>query len=378
MQRFSPNWRRGRPTKIFETQNQMKLLLQMNSKELKAYYSNLVHYKEETLPRLFALEDAWEEQDFKDYDEGLQLVLAFQTAKSFVTSAYRFDVEDRLRRINGFIEAIAKWFQRFHPEIKEEIQKGNADKSVLHLTQSHPVYNEKGEHTGYGNVAFAPPAPMPDEDGNIPPQKTFIEAVNDMEQQVGNGYKHVSDILHLLSPETRKRALSLPDLYLSLTSLRQKCELLYTNKRASETDRKYFADQLTKTEDNILNIYEHIKMEVEAANGMVISEEAKNKILQEAEKFKERIQKPGEYTKDDIDLLPEGEEKESLRAARIERNKKFLRRKDIQTSPEHAEAMRIAATELLEWGIKITPAIIENLRRHGVTLPSESEEQQHS
>ena len=345
----------------------------MNRQELKTYYSSLLKYQEEALPRLCALEDAWEKQDFKDYDEGLQLALAFQNAKSFVKAAYRFDVEERMRRINGFFLAIGQWFQRFHPEIIAEVQN---DKSLAQLAQSHPVYDTDGNFKGNGNVAFAPPAPMPDEDGNIPQQKTFVEAVNDMEQQVGNGYKHVSDILHLLTPETRKRALALPDLYLSLTSLRQKCELLYTDKRSAETDRKYFADQLTKTEENILNIYDHIKMEVEAANGMEISEEAKNKILQAAEQFRERIQKPGEYTKDDIDLLPEGEEKENLRAARIERNKKFLRRKDIQHSPEHAEAMRIAAMELLAWGVKITPAIIENLQRHGVNLPEQDNEQE--
>ena len=70
--------------------------------------------------------------------------------------------------------------------------------------------------------------------------------------------------------------------------------------------------------------------------------------------------------------MEDGEQKEKVKASRIESNKKYLRRSDLPNDEATRQQMTIRADELMQWDIELTSKQLKNMKKFGVTIVSVS------
>ena len=310
----------------------------MSSKEKEEYNIRLIKWTDETYPRLCALTDAWTDADVKDFDEGLMLASAHRRAYPFISAVYRYEVAKQIKKLGELLMQV-----RAKTELaKRATRPPVGDKRYLAIVPSKRV----------------------DENGNEVPKKPFEMPVVD-----GRRPEHLSQYIHQLSPQLQKESKELENLYLQLASHKERALLLTNDSRATKEDIKHEAKETVRIESIILNFWERVDLEWQRVTGKTIDESDMLALEGEAARLnRQAVKSAGEYTKAEIDAMDDAEMQENCKHARIEANKKYLRRSDVQMSDERKEQMQLRASELVAWGIDLSAKIKELIEKHSIEV----------
>ncbi|MBO5080484.1 MAG: hypothetical protein J6B82_06335 [Bacteroidaceae bacterium] len=299
---------------------QLKSYKRMDEKEKLEYLANVEKWTEETYPRLAALDDSWKEADMKDYFSGLELVSALQKAQGFLASHMRYDAKKRLEVLNRLLI---------------EVRTKAGMKRISHQVK----------HT-----ALVPGPAKVNEEGVEVPRKPF-----EMPEVSDRRPEHISQYIHLLPENLRNEAKDIAGLYDQLAHWRSRAEYLALDPRADRYMVSRAAKNTVKYESMILNFWQRVDLEYAKAKKGKEDAELMAELAREAEMLaKPEVKSAGEYTKAEIDAMEDEEMAENCKKARIEANKKYLRRDDTQMNDERKVQMQLRASELLEWGLQLS------------------------
>ena len=314
---------------------QLKSYKRMDEKEKLEYLANVEKWTEETYPRLAALDDSWKEADMKDYFSGLELVSALQKAQGFLASHMRYDAKKRLEVLNRLLI---------------EVRTKAGMKRISHQVK----------HT-----ALVPGPANVNEEGVEVPRKPF-----EMPEVSDRRPEHISQYIHLLPENLRNEAKDIAGLYDQLAHWRSRAEYLALDPRADRHMVSRAAKNTVKYESMILNFWQRVDLEYAKAVKGKEEAELMAELAREAEMLaKPEVKSAGEYTKAEIDAMEDEEMAENCKKARIEANKKYLRRDDTQMNDERKTQMQLRAGELLEWGLQLSMKAIALFEKYGVDIP---------
>lgn len=311
------------------TEEEKMLLIDRADKWLEAY------------PALRASVTSWQDAPVKDFDEGLLLCSCLRRAKTFVQSAYKFNAQKCLDMIQTTLKEIVSIAGPNAPRTESE-------------KKAKPI------------KVFVPKKPLPDENGKVhrisEEQRKKLQdeameeesAMDKWRPQNLNAYKH------LLPKEMQAECDKVQQkYYMPMREYRSRLESLVENPDATDAQRKEMADKLVEAESKLADFWEGVDMEYKKVTGQELPDEQDAK----EKRFTE-------YTKEDIDKMEEGEQKEKVKTSRIESNKKYLRRSDLPDDEATRQQMTIRADELMKWGIELTPKQLKNMKKFGVTIVS--------
>lgn len=314
---------------------QLKSYKRMDEKEKLEYLANVEKWTEETYPRLAALDDSWKEADMKDYFSGLELVSALQKAQGFLASHMRYDAKKRLEVLNRLLI---------------EVRTKAGMKRISHQVK----------HT-----ALVPGPAKVNEEGVEVPRKPF-----EMPEVSERRPEHISQYIHLLPENLRNESKDIAGLYDQLAHWRSRAEYLALDPRADRHMVSRAAKNTVKYESMILNFWQRVDLEYAKAVKGKEEAELMAELAREAEQLaKPEVKSAGEYTKAEIDAMEDEEMAENCKKARIEANKKYLRRDDTQMNDERKSQMQLRAKELLEWGLQLSMKAIALFEKYGVDIP---------
>lgn len=324
---------------------QLKSYKRMDEKEKLEYLANVEKWTEETYPRLAALDDSWKEADMKDYFSGLELVSALQKAQGFLASHMRYDAKKRLEVLNRLLI---------------EVRTKAGMKRISHQVK----------HT-----ALVPGPVKVNEEGVEVPRKPF-----EMPEVSDRRPEHISQYIHLLPENLRNEAKDIAGLYDQLAHWRSRAEYLALDPRADRHMVSRAAKNTVKYESMILNFWQRVDLEYAKAKKGKEDAELMAQLAREAEQLaKPEVKSAGEYTKAEIDAMEDEEMAENCKKARIEANKKYLRRDDTQMNDERKAQMQLRAKELMEWGLQLSMKAIALFEKYGVDIPQlEAKEEEKS
>lgn len=312
----------------------------MSDEDKLEYLAGVDKWVSETYPRLAALDDSYKETDMKDFDEGLKLASALQNAQGYLESYMRYDAK---RRLNVLYKLLS--------EVRE--------KSGLDKLRSRPA-SDKTHYT-----AIVPPKPKVDEDGRPKPVRKTVEP-----EVEGRRPEHLSQYEHLLPESLRKESNGLQSLYDQLRHWRGRAEYLSSDPRANKMMIANCAKKAVKLESKILNFWQRVDIEYNKAVGKKVDSELDEELKKEAAELnKPETKSAGEYTKAEIDIMEDGEQKEVCKRARLEANRKFLRREDTQMTEERKEQIKLRIVELMEWGANITEKAKMLCDKYNIVVP---------
>lgn len=318
----------------------LKSLKRMNENEKLEYLAQVDKWTSETYPYLASLDDGWKETDMKDFDEGLKLATALQKAIPFVEQAHRYDIKRRLEKLNKILSEV-------------RIKSGMA------ALRTRPASDVRRF------TAVIPPEPKRDEEGKVIPRAPFK-----MPEVDGRTPEHLSQYLHLLPADLQKEAKNIDAKYAQLAHWRGRAEYAVNDPRANKALISNMAKKVVKIEGSILNFWHRVDLEYARATGKAVDEDIAAELKAESEKLnKPEVKSPGEYTLDEIELMEDEEIKQTCRNARIEANKKYLRRDDVQMTDERKAEMALRISELIQWG-KTPSAKVEDIcNRYNIIVP---------
>ena len=323
---------------MIDKKDYLKSYNTMSQKEKDEYNLLVIRWTEESMPRLFAIADAWTEADVKDFDEGCIIASAFSKSHGFITSAMRYEVARRKKILGDFLCQVR-------------------NKTDLAKRTTRPPVGDK-------RYLAIVPSKKVDENGNEVPKKPFEMPVVD-----GRRPEHLSQYIHQLSPQLQKESKELENLYLQLASHKERALLLTNDSRATKEDIKHEAKETVRIESIILNFWERVDLEWQRVTGKTIDESDMLALEGEAARLnRQAVKSAGEYTKAEIDAMDDAEMQENCKHARIEANKKYLRRSDVQMSDERKEQMQLRASELVAWGIDLSTKIKELIEKHSIEV----------
>lgn len=313
------------------TEEEKMLLIDRADKWLEAY------------PALRASVTSWQDAPVKDFDEGLLLCSCLRRAKSFVESAYKFNAQKCLDMIQMTLKEIVSVAGPNAPRTESE-KKANPIK------------------------AFIPKKPMPDEDGNVKRmteeerKKKQAEAMEEEAAMDKWRPQNLKAYKHLLPKAMQAECDKVQQkFYMPMREYRSRLESLVENPDATDAQRKEMADRLVEAENKLAAFWEGVDLEYKKATGQELPAEPEAK----EKRFTE-------YTKEDIDKMEDGEQKEKVKTSRIESNKKYLRRSDLPNDEATRQQMTIRADELMQWDIELTSKQLKNMKKFGVTIVSVS------
>lgn len=310
----------------------------MSKTEQEEYDIRLIRWTEEAMPRLFAIADAWMDADVKDFDEGCIIASAFSKYHAFIPVAMRYEIAVRKKKLGDILCQI-----RERTELKKMATRpAVSDKRYLAILPSKKI----------------------DENGKTVEKKPF-----EMPEVSGRRPEHLSQYVHQLSPSLQKDAKNLESLYLQLASHKERALLLSENPNATKADIEAEVKKTLAAEAKILNFWEQVDLEWEKITGKEIDEEEMERLKAESERLNRQVVKSaGEYTKAEIDAMDDEEMQENCKKARIEANKKYLRRSDVQMTDERREQTALRAKELLAWGIELSARAKETIEQNGIEI----------
>lgn len=311
----------------------------MNDNEKLEYLAQVDKWTSETYPYLASLDDSWKETDMKDFDEGLKLATALQNAIPFVEQAHRYDIKRRLEKLNKILSEVRI-------------------KSGLAALRTRPASDVRRF------TAVVPPEPKHDSEGKVIPRPAFK-----MPEVDGRTPDHLSQYLHLLPADLQKEAKEIDAKYAQLAHWRGRAEYAVKDPRANKALISNMAKKVVKIEGSILNFWHRVDLEYARATGKPVDEDIAEELKAESEKLnKPEIKSPGAYTKEEIDAMDDEEMKQACRTARIEANKKYLRRDDIQMTDERKEDFALRISELIQWGEKPSAKAEETCAKYGIIV----------
>lgn len=292
----------------------------------------------EKYPQLRASVTSWEDAPVKDFDEGLLLCSCLRKAHSFIGSAYLFNAKKCLDMINDTLKEIVRIVRPGGPRTEKEKQ-----------TKKFKAYIPKKE--------------QPDENGNVvkqTEQQRIKQEADAMDEERKNDKwrpQNLESYIHLLTKETQKECREVQrKYYLPLREYRSRLESLVENPDATQEQRKEMAGLLMNAEELLAAFWEKVDKEYKRMTGQELPEEPT------------REKKLSEYTKADIDKVEDEATREKLKLARLENNKKYLRRADLPDNEDTRTQLKLRSKELVEWGIALTKRQLANMGKFGVDV----------
>lgn len=308
----------------------LKSYKMMNPDEKKDYLDRTSRWSEETFPSLMALSESWEKVPVKDFDEGLRLVSAIMNARPFISVVQRYDANRAIKKMNEFLTEV-------------RIKSGLVKKATRPMND--PVRYR----------AIVPDKGTPDENGVLRRREYKVEDVNDRRPE------HLHQYIDLLPPALQKKTAKLGDMYLALSEYRGRVEVLSENPNANEKSIAEFAKKSKEQYEEILALWIEVDEAVAVANGAEPSETATD--------FMPDMKRPGEYTKEEIEAMTNLSQQDLCRKKRIEGNKKYVKRTDVNLSEDYKEQMILRITELQEWEEYIPEKATDLCEQAGIIVP---------
>ena len=205
---------------------------------------------------------------------------------------------------------------------------------------------------------------------------------------------HISSYKHLLSPTLQLQAETLPQKYAELNDAHETLDRLVREQinkpkkiQAGQKQRMFYACRIDLIDKTIRAFWKRVDAELDEKQGQTVTDEYKKALREEEQKYpmEEALRSWGEYTKAEIERFEEdmkhgasltmerlGCTINDLVNARIERNKKQLRRKAQMPISEEVKKQRILAMEELhEWSIPLQKAQVKTLTELGINVPED-------
>lgn len=314
----------------------MKDYTQMSSEEKKSYYERIDKWNDETFPQLMAQVTSWMNVPVKEFNEGLKLVSAIKRARPFVIA----------HRSYKNVDVVLNKMRSLLSEVQE--------KSGRSKLRTIPA-GDKRKWFAATEVKSAP-----DEDGVVT-IKTYEEPeVGGMRPQ------HVSEYVHLLPKDIQEEAKNLKQMHMELSMYRGEAEELSKQPGVAKEQVAEKAKAAVEMEQKIRTLYATMDAHYKKVKGQPLTAE-EEELLAPAED-PQMFKRAGEYTKAEIDAMPEGRMKDECLAARQEADKKYLRRGSKNFTDEYKQQLALRVKELQDWDIDITDKIKETLNAAGVVI----------
>lgn len=315
----------------------MKDYKQMTSVEQKDYIERVEKWNDETFPQLMAQVTSWMNVPVKEFNEGLKLVSAINRARPFVVAHRSYkDVTVVLKKIQSLLH-----------EIRE--------KSGLSRLREIPA-GDKRKWFAATEVKSAP-----DENGVVTVKKYEEPEVD------GRRPQHVSEYVHLLPKSLQQEAMNLKQMHMELAMYRGEAEELSKDAHATKEQIAEKARKAVDTEQRIRLLYATIDAAYKKATNQKLNEDEEALLMQEEEQ-PATFKRAGEYTKAEIDAMAPGKTKDDITAARIDADKRYLRR-DVKVTDEYKQQLELRIKELVEWGVEIGDKGKMKLTEAGIIVP---------
>ena len=310
---------------------------QMSSEEKKSYIERVDKWTEETFPQLLAHVTSWLNVPVKEYKEGLMLCSAIVRARPFLLASRSYkDVQVVMSKMNSVLKEVRQ-------------------KSGLGQYSTMPA-GDKRRWFAATEVKSAP-----DEDGVVTVKKYEEPEVDGMRPQ------HVSEYIHLLPKDIQEEARNLKQMHMELSMYRGEAEELSKQPGATKEQVAEKAKAAVELEQRIRTLYATIDAAYKQAKGQELSPEEADLLAPAEEPV--LFKRAGEYTKEEIDAMPEGQKKDECIAARQEADKKYLRRAPKNITEEYKEQLSLRVKELLDWGLEISETARLRMDEAGVVVP---------
>ena len=315
----------------------MKDYKQMTSAEQKDYIERVEKWNDETFPQLMAQVTSWMNVPVKEFNEGLKLVSAINRARPFVIAHRSYkSVEVVLNKMHALLN-----------EVRE--------KSGLKQLRTIPV-NDKRKWFAATEVKSAP-----DENGVVTVKKYEEPEVD------GRRPQHVSEYVHLLPKSLQQEAMNLKQMHMELAMYRGEAEELSKDAHATKEQIAEKARKAVDTEQRIRLLYATLDAAYKKATNQKLNEDEEALLMQEEEQ-PATFKRAGEYTKAEIDAMAPGKTKDDITAARIDADKRYLRR-DVKVTDEYKQQLELRTKELVEWGVEIGDKGKMKLTEAGIIVP---------
>lgn len=315
----------------------MKDYKQMTSAEQNDYIERVEKWNDETFPQLMAQVTSWMNVPVKEFNEGLKLVSAINRARPFVVAHRSYkSVEVVLNKMHALLN-----------EVRE--------KSGLKQLRTIPV-NDKRKWFAATEVKSAP-----DENGVVTVKKYEEPEVD------GRRPQHVSEYVHLLPKSLQQEAMNLKQMHMELAMYRGEAEELSKDAHATKEQIAEKARKAVDTEQRIRLLYATIDAAYKKATNQKLNEDEEALLMQEEEQ-PATFKRAGEYTKAEIDAMAPGKTKDDITAARIDADKRYLRR-DVKVTDEYKQQLELRIKELVEWGVEIGDKGKMKLTEAGIIVP---------
>lgn len=315
----------------------MKDYKQMTSAEQNDYIERVEKWNDETFPQLMAQVTSWMNVPVKEFNEGLKLVSAINRARPFVVAHRSYkSVEVVLNKMHALLN-----------EVRE--------KSGLKQLRTIPV-NDKRKWFAATEVKSAP-----DENGVVTVKKYEEPEV------YGRRPQHVSEYVHLLPKSLQQEAMNLKQMHMELAMYRGEAEELSKDAHATKEQIAEKARKAVDTEQRIRLLYATIDAAYKKATNQKLNEDEEALLMQEEEQ-PAAFKRAGEYTKAEIDAMAPGKTKDDITAARIDADKRYLRR-DVKVTDEYKQQLELRIKELVEWGVEIGDKGKMKLTEAGIIVP---------
>ena len=309
---------------------------QMSLEEKKSYIERVEKWNDETFPQLMAQATSWINVPVKEFNEGLILVSAIKRARPFVIAHRSYkQVDVVLNKMRALLVEVG-------------------EKSGLRNLRTIPA-GDKRRWFAATEVKSAP-----DEDGVVTVKKYEEPDVDGMRPQ------HVSEYIHLLPKDLQEEAKTLKQMHMELAMYRCEAEELSKKPGATKEQVAEKACKAVNMEQRIRTLYATIDAAYKQAKGQKLDSDEEALLAPAEEPVV--MKRPGEYTKEEIDAMPEGRVKDECLAARQEADKKYLRRGSKNITEEYKQQLLLRAKELLDWGLELSEKALLNLNEADVII----------
>lgn len=316
----------------------MKDYTLMSSEEKTAYFERIDKWNDETFPQLMAQATSWMNVPVKEFNEGLKLVSAIKRARPFVVAHRSFkNVDVVLNKMRSLLS---------------EVQ----EKSGRSKLRSIPAGDKRKW------FATTEVKSEPDEDGVVT-VKNYEEPEVD-----GKRPQHISEYIHLLPDDIQREAKNLKQMHMELAMYRGEAEELSKQPGVAKEQVAEKAKAAVEMEQKIRLLYMTIDAFYKDLQGKKLSPEEEALVAPSAAE-PIVMKRAGEYTKVEIDAMPEGRQKDECLVARQEADKKYLRRGSKNITEEYKEQLMVRTQELLDWGLDISEKARQTLMEAGVCIP---------
>ena len=342
----------------------------MTGMEVERYWMDIHQWRNDVLPRLASVKK-WGNDEWKEFDRGLCMLSALRSARDFALGAHRMLPAKAVRTMQSFLSDLDDYIRRNASELHVTV----TDHDGITDIQSHDTaltLNTPERRTirrFVTRVAQKAPATVPAASPAGSPATVPEASPSGFPEVSGRRPSHLSQYIHLLPENLQKESQNIENWYLTLADAHNHLHELVDNDdgRASDADRRACAEKVALTEQKILNFWARVDMAYEESQGRRVSAVLKKSLAHEARNLATsgKVKGDMEYTREEIEAMEDGEEKERIRAARIQRDKHFITRCNAKDKPGSRAKVRIAIQELHDWGFLLSAKLQENAISYG-------------